>query len=71
MKRIKPDIGHLVQARKDSAIESDLGSVLGLVVGKTGISVEILLSEPVSASDGSESTVWGRRDNLEVVSESG
>jgi hypothetical protein len=70
MKRIKPDIGHLVQSRKDSAIESDLGSVLGLVVGKTGISVEILLSEPVSSPNGSKLTVWCRRDNLEVVSES-
>ena len=54
MKRIKPDIGHLVQARRASAIESDLGSILGLVVGKAGISVEILLSEPVRALDGSE-----------------
>ena len=68
MTRIKPDIGHLVQARKDSAVESDLGSVLGLIVGKLGITVEILLSEPVrNTAGGSKLTVWCRRDNLEVI----
>ena len=70
MKRIKPDIGHLVQSRKDSAIESDLGSVLGLVVGKEGISVEILLPIHIKTLTESNLTVWCRRDNLEVVSES-
>jgi hypothetical protein len=67
MKRIKPDIGHLVRARKDSAVERDLGGVLGLVIGKEGISVEILLPMHVKSLSESHSTVWCHRNNFEVI----
>ena len=57
VKRIKPDIGHLIRAIG----ESD-GSQSAIVIDKRGIEVEILFS-------GDHDPVWVRRSDVEVIDE--
>ena len=70
MKRVKPDIGHLVKPRR-GAFSGDVmvlqdtilplwDKILGLIVDKRGIEVQVLFS-------GEDGLHWVRRDSLKVL----
>ena len=74
MKRVKPDIGHLVEPNPAAfggnvmVLDRDTilplwDKILGLIVDKRGIEVQVLFS-------GNDGLHWVRRDSLEVISES-
>ena len=71
MKRIKPDIGHLVEPRNGAfggnvmVLDRDTilplwDKILGLIVDKRGTEVQVLFS-------GNDGLHWVRRDSLEVL----
>ena len=61
MKRIKPDIGHLVMPIADGTLVHSLGRIQGLIIDKRGIEVVVMWQN--------NEIVWRRRDLLEVISE--
>ena len=70
MKRIKPDIGHLVEPRPGAfggnvmVLQDTIlplwDKILGLIVDKRGIEVQVLFS-------GDDGLHWVRRDSLKVL----
>ena len=71
MNRVKPDIGHLVEPRRAAfsgnvmVLDRDTilplwDKILGLIVDKRGIEVQVLFS-------GNDGLHWVRRDSLEVI----
>ena len=61
-KRICPKPGHLVRARSRSPLYADVNTNTALIVDKRGIEVRVMINGRLA---------WVRRDQLEVISESG
>jgi len=61
-KRICPKPGHLVHVRNRSPLYDDVNTNTALIVDKRGIEVRVMINGRLT---------WVRRDQLEVISESG